>query len=208
MKIEQINTSELKQYQNNSRTHSDKQVQQIAQSIKEFGFTNPILVDDNNEIIAGHGRLMGALSLEMEKVPCIRLTGLTEKQKRAYVIADNKIAENSDWDFDILKSEVANLSEEDYDLDILGFNEELIDSILEPIEEEEQEEIKPKESKPTANDSSNEYESSSIRQIILIYGSEEYTKVIESLHDYSQKNDLGSNTEAVNHLLISAGYEI
>ncbi|HII3771064.1 TPA: ParB/Srx family N-terminal domain-containing protein [Pasteurella multocida] len=95
LQIEHLNVNELKPYVNNSRTHSNEQIDQICASIKEFGFTNPILIDENNEIIAGHGRLIAADRLNLKDVPTIRLTGLTEAQKKAYVIADNKIALNA-----------------------------------------------------------------------------------------------------------------
>ncbi len=92
MKIEQIATSKLIPYANNARTHSETQVAQIAGSIRQFGFNNPVLVDESDTIIAGHGRVLAARMLELEKVPCIRLTHLTESQRKAYIIADNKIA--------------------------------------------------------------------------------------------------------------------
>lgn len=99
-------TDELIPYARNSRTHSPEQVQQIAASIREFGFTNPVLVDENGGIIAGHGRVLAAQLLDMEEVPTITLAGLTEAQKKAYVIADNKLALNAGWDFDMLKIEI------------------------------------------------------------------------------------------------------
>lgn len=114
--------SDLIEYVNNSRTHSDEQVNQVASSIKEFGFTTPILIDEQNGIIAGHGRLMAAKKLGLEEVPCIVLAGLTEAQKKAYVIADNKLALNSGWDDAMLKLEIANLDELGFDLDLLGFD--------------------------------------------------------------------------------------
>ena len=113
---------ELKKYKNNSRTHSEKQIKQIERSITEFGFTNPILVDQNSEIIAGHGRLEAAKNLKLEMVPTITLEGLTEEQKKAYVIADNKLALNAEWDIDFLRKEVDILDGLNFDLDLLGLN--------------------------------------------------------------------------------------
>lgn len=113
---------ELKKYEKNSRTHSAEQIKQIERSINEFGFTNPILVDENSEIIAGHGRLEAAKNLKLEMVPTITLEGLTEEQKKAYVIADNKLALNADWDFDLLRHEVDFLDAVEFDLTLLGLN--------------------------------------------------------------------------------------
>lgn len=132
MKITVKKVAELIPYVNNSRTHSDDQVAQIAASIKEFGWTNPILVDSENGIIAGHGRLMAARKLGHTKVPTIELKDLTEAQKKAYVIADNKLALNAGWDNDVLKIELENLQELGFDLDVLGFDAKELDALLEP----------------------------------------------------------------------------
>lgn len=122
--------SDLIPYINNSRTHSDEQVNQVASSIKEFGFTNPVLIDDKGGLIAGHGRIMAAKKLGINEVPCVELKGLTEAQKKAYVIADNQLAMNSGWDLDVLKLEVQNLTELDFDLDLLGFDDDFMGSLL------------------------------------------------------------------------------
>jgi len=137
MKLEIVykNTDELIPFVNNSRTHSDEQVNQIASSIREFGFTNPILLDGDDGIIAGHGRLQAARLLGLDEVPTIRLDGLDELQKRAYVIADNKLALNASWDMDLLQIEISNLQNKDFDLSLLGFNEEELVSLLKPINE-------------------------------------------------------------------------
>ncbi len=129
-KIHHIKTDILVPYINNSRTHSTEQVKQIAASIKEFGFTNPVLIDDKNMIIAGHGRLQAAEKLNMDKVPCIILHGLTDAQKKAYVIADNKLALNAGWDEAMLANEIANLQELDYNIDLLGFSADEINEIV------------------------------------------------------------------------------
>ena len=123
LSIEYKPVGDLIPYVNNSRTHSDAQVTQVAASIKEFGFTNPILVDESNGIIAGHGRLMAAKKLGFDEVPTITLGGLTDAQRKAYVIADNQLALNSGWDLDTLKVEVERLSEMEFDIDLLGFDE-------------------------------------------------------------------------------------
>lgn len=124
MKIEQLPTADLIPYARNTRTHSPEQVAQIAGSIREFGFTNPILIDAENGIIAGHGRVMAASKLGLAKVPCIRLAHLTDTQKRAYIIADNKLALNAGWDEEMLGIELADLREADFDLGLLGFSED------------------------------------------------------------------------------------
>jgi hypothetical protein len=123
MKIEQIKTEKLIPYINNARTHSEQQVAQIAASIREFGFNNPIIVDKNFTIIAGHGRVRAAQLLEMEKVPCIQVEHLTELQKKAYILAENKIALNAGWDNELLSLELHGLEESEFDLQITGFND-------------------------------------------------------------------------------------
>ena len=115
---------ELIPYCNNSRTHSDEQVLQIASSIKEFGFTNPVLIDGQGGIIAGHGRIMAAQKLKMDEVPTITLSDLSEAQKKAYIIADNKLALNSGWDDELLKIELEQLKELDFDLGLIGFSDD------------------------------------------------------------------------------------
>lgn len=122
--IEHIKTADLIPYARNSRTHSDEQVAQIAGSIREFGFTNPVLIDADNGIIAGHGRVMAAGKLGFDAVPCIRLDYLTEAQKRAYIIADNRIALNSGWDEEMLKLELQELDDLDFNLDLIGFTDD------------------------------------------------------------------------------------
>lgn len=117
-------------YENNSRTHSDFQVRQIAASIKQFGFTNPVLIDENGEIIAGHGRLMAADLLQMDEVPTITLVGLTLTQRRAYVIADNKLALNAGWNFEMLAVEIDGLNDLGFDISVLGFDKDEINDLI------------------------------------------------------------------------------
>jgi DNA modification methylase len=132
VKIEQRSIAKLIPYAANSRTHSDAQVAQIAASIREFGWTNPILVSDKNDIIAGHGRLLAARKLGMEEVPVIVLDHLSKSQQRALVIADNQLALNAGWDMDMLKAEIEDLQLDDFDLNILGFDDKFLDGLLEP----------------------------------------------------------------------------
>ena len=128
--IEYVSVDNLKAYERNARTHSDEQVQQVAESIKEFGFTNPVLIDENNELIAGHGRTMAAKSIGMKEVPAIRLKGLTAAQKKALRIADNQLALNAGWDEELLRIELGELQELDFNLDVMGFSDEELDLLL------------------------------------------------------------------------------
>lgn len=124
--------TDLIPYARNSRTHSDEQVAQIAASIKEFGWTNPILTDGDNGIIAGHGRLAAARKLGHEEVPTIELVGLTETQKKAYIIADNRLALNAGWDNEMLTIELNDLMADGFALEILGFDQKELNALLEP----------------------------------------------------------------------------
>ena len=132
MNIEQVKLDKLIPYARNSRTHSDAQVAQIAASIKEFGFTNPVLIDETGSIIAGHGRVMAARKLAITDVPSIRLTHLTDAQKKAYIIADNKLALNAGWDDEMLAVELTDLKDMGFDLDLTGFSTDEIEALLAP----------------------------------------------------------------------------
>ena len=129
--MEIINRSpdELIPYANNSRVHSDEQINLICSSILEFGFTNPILVDEKMMVIAGHGRLSAAKRLSMDEVPTIKLTNLTAAQKKAYIIADNKIPLEADWDHSLLKIELMKLDSLEFDIRLIGFDTNLIQTI-------------------------------------------------------------------------------
>ena len=132
LEVKYIASSELVPYKTNPRTHSKKQISQIAKSIREFGFTNPILIDSNKNVIAGHGRLEGAKLCNLEKVPVIQLEHLSELQKKSYIIADNKLAENAGWDEDLLKIELETLLEldSDFDITLTGFEMPEIDNLI------------------------------------------------------------------------------
>jgi len=130
--LEHLQLDALIPFAKNSRTHSGDQVAQIAASIKEFGFTNPVLIDNDGGIIAGHGRVMAARKLKLKEVPCIRLGHLTDAQKRAYVIADNKLALNAEWDDEMLKLELGDLKELNFDLSLTGFSTDEINALLTP----------------------------------------------------------------------------
>lgn len=130
LQIEYRATADLVPYARNARTHSDSQVAQLATSIIEFGWTNPVLVDGANGIIAGHGRVLAAKKIGIEKVPVIELSHLTAAQRCAYVIADNKLAENAGWDRDVLRQEIQSLDTGEIDLAITGFDEREIKLLL------------------------------------------------------------------------------
>ena len=128
--IEHIPTGDLVPYARNSRTHSPEQVAQLGRSMREFGFTNPVLIDEHNTLIAGHGRVMAAQSIGLAVVPAIRLIHLSDAQRRAYVIADNKLAEQAGWDMATLAREVEDLQALDFDVDLLGFGGDELAALL------------------------------------------------------------------------------
>jgi ParB-like chromosome segregation protein Spo0J len=130
MEIVMKSFSELIPYVNNTRTHTDEQINQVASSIKEFGFTNPVLIDEQGGIIAGHCRVLASKKLKLKEVPCIELSHLTEAQKKAYIIADNKLALNAGWNEELLKIEIESLKELNFDLDLLGFDSLELDDLL------------------------------------------------------------------------------
>jgi len=136
LKIDYVATDDLIPYIHNSRTHSEAQVKQIAVSIREFGFTNPILIDDEGTIIAGHGRVMAAKVLQLDEVPTITLGALTDAQRKAYVIADNKLALNAGWDTEVLLAEIESLQDLNFDTQLLGFSADELSEMLN-IEEPE-----------------------------------------------------------------------
>lgn len=133
--IEQWPVGRLVAFERNARTHSEEQVAQIAASIQEFGFTNPILAGSDGEIIAGHGRLMAAKELGLSEVPVVVLDHLTPEQRRAYVIADNQLALNAGWDEELLRAELADLAGLGFDLSLVGFSEEELAELMPEVEE-------------------------------------------------------------------------
>lgn len=130
MELIKKKVSELIPYINNSRTHSEEQVTQIVSSIKEFGFTNPILIDQDNSIIAGHGRLQAVKKLGLEEVPCILISGLTKTQIKALIIADNQLALNAGWDLEKLSVEIEGLEDDKFDISLLGFDDKFLNDLL------------------------------------------------------------------------------
>lgn len=135
-RYENVPINKLKPYENNARTHSEKQVEKIARSIEEFGFINPVLIDSEYGIIAGHGRVKGAEHLGMAEVPCLFIEDLTDEQKRAYIIADNKLALDAGWDYELLQIELDELDNMNFDFTLTGFdNLELDDESLFSMDE-------------------------------------------------------------------------
>lgn len=146
-RYEDVEIEKLKPYKNNARTHSDEQIEKIAKSMKEFGFINPVLVDGNLNVIAGHGRILGAKKLGMKEVPCLFIENLTEEQKRAYIIADNRLAEDAGWDKELLKIELEDLKNMNFDITLTGFELEDFDFSMDETEviEDEFDETIPEE---------------------------------------------------------------
>lgn len=136
MNFENRPTNSLRPYSGNARTHSPKQIRQIARSIERFGFNNPVLVDDDGQIIAGHGRVEAAKLLNMKTVPTVRLSHLSEDDKRAYILADNRLAEKAGWDNEILAIELQYLADTGFDIDLTGFEAAEVDLAIEGVGEE------------------------------------------------------------------------
>lgn len=178
-------TDELVPYANNARTHNAKQVKQIAASITEFGFTNPVLIDEEGGIIAGHGRVLAAQSLGLEEVPCIELKDLTQAQKKAYILADNKLALNAGWDEEMLKIEIDELKAEDFDIDLTGFNDK---------------DFEEKKGK-TPEEAEEVYNTNTVFQITVFYQQKEYERVLAVLNQICGDHDYKNNSAAVLHLI-------
>lgn len=152
MNIEYMLVRNLRPYPNNARTHSRQQIRQIAKSIKRFGFCNPVLIDDNNQIIAGHGRVEAAKLLEIDAVPVVRLSHLSDAEKRAYVLADNKLAARAGWDRELLAIELQGLIDLNFEVDLTGFETAEIDFILEDAREASGAETGPEDEAPAYAD--------------------------------------------------------
>ena len=137
-RIEHLHIDTLYAWENNARTHSDEQVEQIARSIREYGWTNPVLIDEQDQIIAGHGRVAAARRLGIHTVPCLRLEFMDAEQKRAYVIADNQLALKAGWDYDLLRLELGDLRDVGFDLTLTGFDDTDLDAIFTGTVDKEQ----------------------------------------------------------------------
>lgn len=148
LSIEYLALDKFQQYERNARTHSEEQIIQLVNSIQEFGFTNPVLIDEDGLLIAGHGRIMAAERVGMEFVPSIRLHGLTADQKKALRIADNQLALNAGWDFELLASEIESLMGSDFDIELLGFDSKFLDELFADTEEDEDDDFVTEEESP------------------------------------------------------------
>lgn len=148
--IELIEISKLKPAARNARTHSKRQIKQIADSIRRFDFTNPVLIDDENQIVAGHGRVAAAQTLGISEIPCLRLSDMTDADKRAYVIADNKLAQNAGWNLEILAGELEGLMELGFEVELTGFELPEIDILLNDVAEASPDPVGPADECPEA----------------------------------------------------------
>ena len=144
VEVQEVAVAVLKPYERNAKIHSGEQVQKIAESIKEFGFLSPCLIDREKNIIAGHGRVEAAKLLGLETVPCVFIEGLSDEQRRAYILADNKLTEMGEWDMDLVMSELTDLDAAGFDIDITGFELELEEPFVEEDNYEEQDDIEPR----------------------------------------------------------------
>lgn len=201
-----VPVDQLVPYAKNAKLHSKEQVQAIAESITQFGFTNPVLIDENGEIIAGHGRVLAAKKLGLDKVPTRTLKGMSPEQKRAYRLADNRIGEiGGGWDAILLREEHEELkSLLEFDFALTGWQESEILALsldAEATQKEsdfrypaQKEEFVPKDT--------------SIQNIVLIYPIDEYKAVITAMSEYAEQFGLSNNAEVVQHLLESNGYAV
>jgi len=163
--IHKLPTDKIKPYNNNARTHNKKQIKQLIKSINEFGFTNPLLIDEHNMVLAGHGRLIAAKEMSMREVPCVRLDHMSKAQKRAYILADNKLAMNAGWDEELLAEELVYLSSDEvsFDVDTTGFSIAEVDMIIEEAHKEEPHD--PADDLPINNDNLTEVKFGDIWQL-------------------------------------------
>lgn len=168
LKVENRSIDDIKESNYNSRIHSEAQIEKIAASIGEFGFLNPIIIDEEDEIIAGHGRFLAAKHLNLDEVPTIRLTHLTDDKKRAFIIADNKIALSGEWDYDILKEEFDEIIKSELSIDLLGFNSKFIDSLF--------------KEKPADSIVVNK-----LKTLKINFDSDDYDTTVDSLNDIMEK---------------------
>ena len=180
-KIELWNLARLKPYEKNAREHSQEQVGQIAASIVEFGFLNPILVDSNDGIVAGHGRLSAAKELALEVVPVVVLDHLTENQKKAYILVDNKLAENATWNEDLLAEEIIKLNLQDFDLNILGWSDEELKALQEDGWASDIEDL-------TKDD--DEHLDGLQAKITILLDEDDKEKVVDALNEYCNSNNI------------------
>ena len=179
MQIKEVAVDKLIPYAKNSRTHSETQIAQIAASIKEFGFRNPILVDGTG-VIAGHGRLLAARKLNLKQVPTIDCSDLTEPQKKAYIIADNKLAMNAGWDGELLALEMEELLKGNFNLELLGFTESELDELLDTTPQEAELGLLPEEKL-------NNFLNGDTKILRLAYDEQEFESVVNGLQQLQKE---------------------
>ena len=182
LKVELRNVDEINESNYNSRIHSEAQIEKIAASIEEFGFLNPIIIDEQDEIIAGHGRFLAAKYLKLKEIPTIKLTHLTDDKKRAFIIADNKIALSGEWDYDILKEEFDSIIKSETNIDLLGFNSKFIDSLF--------------KEKPTDSIVVNK-----LKTLKINFDSDDYDTTIDSMNSIMEKEGCIDYEETLVRLL-------
>lgn len=202
MKIKQVDPKKLVPYTNNARIHDDIQVSEIMGSIKEFGFVNPILARSDGTIIAGHGRHKASLALELDTVPVIHLDHLTEAQAKALVIADNKIAQSSTWDAQLLSIELESLNDDDFNMDLLGFRDNLSDWLKDdgedPVGSEDDSSDPSSSSSPTESD---EDLLGGTERLILIYETDTFYELSDIINNFKEVTGLSNTSEVFEHLL-------
>lgn len=190
--------SDLTPYDKNSRLHDEQQLESIAKSIEQFGFTSPILIDENNNVLAGHGRIQAGELLGLTEVPCVIIKGLTDEQKRAYIIADNQLATTSSWDMDILKSELGDLQGMDFDMGVLGFGDGL-DEILKSVEKDALFDVPVADTEVKAPEKKEEVTKTSegFCEFAIVLTFDEKSELVKKLNMLKQEHNLESQRQAL-----------
>jgi hypothetical protein len=195
MKIEQIPTEKLIPYARNAKRHDAAQISKIAGSIREFGFNAPVLIDRNNGIIAGHGRVMAAQKLELKDVPCIRLGHLTDTQRRAYILADNRLAEiGGGWDMEMMKLEISDLIDADINFESIGFSDSELEELVQST-------ATPDIGAQMSVETQNEYLNGGVKKFEIYVEIDRYDEVKNMLDTVGAANDLDNNTDILLHCL-------
>lgn len=195
MTIEHLATASLIPYARNAKKHDANQVAKLAGSIREFGFNNPVLIDADNGIIAGHGRVLAAQSLGLEKIPCIRLGHLTPTQKQAYILADNRLAEiGGGWDMEMLKLEISDLIEDDINFESIGFSDGELEEFLQPA-------LKHDTGAQMSEETQNEYLNGGVKKFEIYVEIDRYDEVKSMLERVGVANNLDNNTDILLHCL-------
>ena len=195
MKIETLSTASLVPYARNAKRHEPAQISKLCGSIREFGFNNPVLIDKDNGIIAGHGRIMAAQSLGLETVPCIRLGHLSDTQRRAYILADNRLAEiGGGWDEEMLKLELGDLIEDDINFESIGFSAGELEDFLQSAST-------PDTGAQMSEETQNEYLNGGVKKFEIYVEIDRYDEVKSMLGRVGVVNDLDNNTDILLHCL-------